>query len=208
MTIDTINKINRIPLRQVWKHEAHDFTTWLVDNLDVLNSCIDFSVVNAVHEQSAGSFSVDIVGEDANGNKVVIENQLEKSDHDHLGKLITYLTALEAKVGIWIVAQPRPEHVQAISWLNESGLAQFYLLKIEAIKIGESFPAPLLTLITGPSEEALEVGHKKQEYTERALVLRNFWNTLLIKSKEKTTLHSGISPSAWNWIGSTANLPH
>ena len=83
-----------------------------------------------------------MVGEDDNGQVVIIENQLTKSDHDHLGKLITYLTAIEAKVAIWIVSDPRPEHVGAIGWLNESSPAAFYLLKLEAIKIGDSTPAP------------------------------------------------------------------
>jgi len=84
---------------------------------------------------------VDLVAEDDSGNLVIIENQLERSNHDHLGKLITYLTALEAKVAIWIVREPRPEHVKAVAWLNETSSAAFYLVKVEAIQIGESPPA-------------------------------------------------------------------
>ena len=152
-----IKKITRIPLREVWKHEALDFTKWLEENIDVLNDVLGLSLDNAESEQSAGSFSVDIVAEE-NGRIVVIENQLEKSDHDHLGKLITYLTMLDASIAIWIVSEPRPEHVKSIAWLNESSSASFYLLKVEAIKIGDSPPAPLLTLITGPSEGATEIG--------------------------------------------------
>ncbi len=78
------------------------------------------------------------MAEDDSGNLVIIENQLERSNHDHLGKLITYLTALEAKVAIWIVREPRPEHVKAVAWLNETSSAAFYLVKVEAIQIGES----------------------------------------------------------------------
>ena len=121
--------------------------------MDVLTEALGFAPQNPEREQAAGTFSVDLVAEDAEGNVVVIENQLEKSDHDHLGKLVTYAAALNARAAIWIVSDPRPEHVQAISWLNNSGLANFFLLKVEAIQIGESPPAPLLTLITGPSEE-------------------------------------------------------
>jgi len=128
-----IGKIQRVGLREVWKHEAYDFTQWLEDNIDVLNDVIDLNLSNAERERAAGTFSADLVAEDEKGNPVVIENQLEKSNHDHLGKLITYLTSIGAKVGIWIVAEPRPEHVSAISWLNESNLASFYLLKVEAI---------------------------------------------------------------------------
>ena len=147
-----VQKIQRIPLRKAFPHEARDFTRWLEENIDVLNDCLDITLTNAEREQSAGDFSVDIVAEDESGGKVIIENQLEKSNHDHLGKVITYLVAMEAKAAIWIVADPRPEHISAITWLNESSSADFYLLKLEAIQIADSDPAPLITLIVGPSE--------------------------------------------------------
>lgn len=79
----------------------------------------------------------------------MMENQLEKSDHDHLGKLVTYVAALEARAAIWIVSDPGPEHTTAITWLNEYPEASLYLLKVEAIRIGDSPAAPLLTLM-GP----------------------------------------------------------
>ncbi|MBA3013900.1 MAG: DUF4268 domain-containing protein, partial [Desulfobulbaceae bacterium] len=130
-----IGKLRRVPLRDVWKHEAIDFTKWLQDNIDVLSEVVDLNLSNPESEQAAGAFSVDLVAEDESGNPVIIENQLEKSDHDHLGKILTYLVAMAAKTAIWIVADPRPEHVSAITWLNESSSASFYLLKIEAIVI-------------------------------------------------------------------------
>jgi hypothetical protein len=105
---------------------------------DVLNDALGITLVNVEREQAAGSFSIDLVAEDEGGGKVIIENQLEKSNHDHLGKLITYLTALNARAAIWIVAEPRPEHVAAISWLNDSSSAAFYLVKVEAVRIGSS----------------------------------------------------------------------
>ena len=169
-----IGKIERVPLRDVWKHEALDLTTWLQDNIDVLNEAIDLNLSNPEREQSAGSFNIDIVAEDEAGNPVIIENQLEKSDHDHLGKLITYLVAIGAKTAIWIVSDPRPEHLASISWLNESSSANFYLLKLEAIRIGDSPPAPLLTVIVGPSEEGKEVGRAKKEMAERYQIRERF----------------------------------
>src|SRR5512143_1154802 len=123
MANQSIGKLERLPLREVWKHEARDFTQWLQDNIDVLNEALDITLVNVDREQAAGSFSIDLVAEHEGGGKVIIENQLEKSDHDHLGKLITYLTALDAHTAIWIVAAPRPEHVAALSWLNDSSSA-------------------------------------------------------------------------------------
>jgi hypothetical protein len=199
-----IGKIERVPLRDIWKHEAYDFTTWLQDNIDILNDALGLSLSNPEREQSAGSFNVDLVAEDEAGNPVIIENQLEKSDHNHLGKLITYLTAIGAKTAIWIVADPRPEHVGAISWLNESLSANFYLLKVEGIRIGDSEPAPLLTLIVGPSEESRAVGEKKKEMAERYSLRYEFWNELLEKAKEKTKLHAQISPGQYGWVGTGA----
>jgi uncharacterized protein DUF4268 len=196
-----IQKISRISLRDAFKHEAYDFTKWLQENLDVLNDCIDFTLTTAESEAVAGDFSVDLVAEDESGNKVIIENQLEKSNHDHLGKLITYLVAVAAKAAIWIVSEPRPEHVSAITWLNESSSTSFYMLKLEAIRIGDSDPAPLLTLIVGPSDATKAVGKAKQEFAERYDIRRDFWTQLLDYAKSKTKLHAGISPSRYAWIG-------
>jgi len=202
----TIGKIQRQPLRSVWKHEAHDFTRWLQDNIDVVNDVLDRNLSSPEREQSAGSFNVDLLAEDENGNSVVIENQLEKSDHDHLGKLLTYLASFSAKAAIWIVADPRPEHVNAISWLNESSSADFYLIKVEAISIGESEPAPLLTLITGPSEVGRTVGVKKKEIAERHVLRERFWRGLLEKARAKSRLHGSISPSRSSWVGAGAGM--
>jgi hypothetical protein len=201
-----IGKIQRVPLREVWKHEALDFTKWLQENIDVLNEVLDLSLSSPEREHSAGDFNVDLVAEDEAGNPVIIENQLERSNHDHLGKLITYLSALGAKTAIWIVADPRPEHIGAISWLNESSAAAFYLLKIEGIRIGDSQPAPLLTLIVGPSEEGRGVGETKKELAERYGIRQRFWTELLKMAKEKTKLHSNISPGQYGWIGTAAGI--
>ncbi len=199
-----IGKIERVHLREVWKHEALDFTKWLQENIDVLNDVIDLSLENVEREQSVGNFNVDLIAEDGSGNSVIIENQLGKSDHDHLGKLITYLVGLSAKAAIWIISDPRPEHISAITWLNESSSANFYLVKLEAIKIGESPPAPLLTLIVGPSEEGKEIGTTKKEIAERYSIRQKFWAELLNYAKLKTKLHAGITPGQYGWIGTGA----
>ena len=206
MTETRIGKITRVPLREVWKHEALNFTKYLEENIDVLNDILDITLSNAEREKAVGNFNVDLVAEDKEGNPVVIENQLEKSDHGHLGKLITYLTAIEAKSAIWIVSNPRPEHVSAVAKLNESDLASFYLLKLEAIKIGDSKPAPLLTLIVGPSEEGREAGKTKKKLYDRYPIRERFWTQLLEYAKTKTKLHANISPSRYNWVGTSAGF--
>lgn len=199
-----VEKLTRIPLRDAFKHEAYDFTRWLEENLDVLNDALDITLSSAEREASAGDFSVDLVAEDESGGKVIIENQLEKSNHDHLGKVITYLVAMEAHTAIWIVSDPRPEHISAITWLNEASTANFYLLKLEAIKIGDSAPAPLLTLIVGPSESTKAVGKAKQEFAERYDLRRSFWKGLLEYAKTKTKLHAGLTPGRFHWLGTGA----
>lgn len=200
----TIGKIERVVLREVWKHEALNLTTWLEENIDVLNEALELNLTNVDREKAAGAFSVDLVAEDETGGVVVIENQLERSNHDHLGKLITYTAFMDARSAIWIVSDPRAEHVRAISWLNEGAGADFYLVKIEGIRIGDSPPAPLLTLIVGPSEESREVGEVKKERAERYGIRRRFWAGLLGRAKERTRLHSAISPGEHGWLGAGA----
>ena len=191
-------------MREIWNHEALDLTKWLQDNIDVLNDVLDLSLSNVDREKSAGDFNVDLVAEDGDGSLVVIENQLEKSDHAHLGKLITYLTAIGAKKAIWIVSAPRPEHVAAITWLNETTDVSFFLLKIEGIRIRESDPAPLLTLIVGPSEEGRELGETKKALAGRDDMRLRFWTELLARAKEKTKLHANISPRKGDWLGTSS----
>jgi hypothetical protein len=196
-----IGKIERLPLREVWEHEARDFTPWMEENYGVLNEVLDITLVSAEREIDAGDFSVDLVAEEENGGLVVIENQLEKSDHAHLGKLITYLTSIEARAGIWVVAYARPEHVKAIASLNESSAANFYLIKVEAIRIGESMPAPLFTLVVGPSIEAKKAGQTREAHTDRLSLRQQFWSHLLEYAKTKTNLHANITAPQKNWIG-------
>jgi hypothetical protein len=202
-----IGKIQRIPIREVWKHEARDFTPWLQNNIEILNEILDFKLNTAEREQQMGNFSVDLIAEDSSGNPVVIENQFGKSDHDHLGKLLTYLTTIDAKTAIWIAEDPRPEHINTITWLNESSSASFYFTKVEAVKILDSAPAPLFTLIVGPSEE-IKIGDKiKKNLAEKDKLRFEFWTLLLKKAKEKTKLHSSISPSIYNWLGASSGIP-
>jgi len=201
----SIGKLQRVPLREVWKHEAYDFTQWLQQNIDILNDSLNLNLITADREQPAGSFSIDLVAEDEDGTTYVIENQLEKSDHDHLGKLITYLTARTARGGIWIVSEPRPEHVAAMSWLNESANADFYLVKVEAVRIGDSPAAPLLTLIVGPSVEAKQTGRAKQELSERHEIRKRWWTTLVGLPEAK--LHAHITPGVGAWLGTASGTP-
>lgn len=197
-----IGKLQRVPLRDVWRHEAYDFTRWLQDNIDVLNEALGLELINVNREQAAGAFSIDLVAEDEVGRKIIIENQLERSNHDHLGKLLTYMVAMEARAAVWIVSDPRPEHVSTIAWLNESSSADFYLLKVEAVRIGTSPAAPLLTLIVGPSEETEAVSRSKREFSGREDIYFQWWTKLLTLPTAR--LHQHITPSRGHWISTSS----
>jgi hypothetical protein len=137
--VNPVSRLVSVPLREIWAHEATSFTVWLSENLDFISDTIGFELSLVEREASAGPFSADILAEDSNGNYVIIENQLNQTDHDHLGKLITYMSNLEARTAIWVSSNPRPEHEKAVHWLNETLPADtaFFLIKIEAFRIDD-----------------------------------------------------------------------
>ncbi|MCA9344504.1 DUF4268 domain-containing protein [Candidatus Saccharibacteria bacterium] len=179
-----IGRIKKVKLREIWKHEAYDFTNWLAqeDNLEILNETLGIGLINPQTEVSVGKFSVDILAEDDNGNKAIIENQLEPTNHDHLGKLITYSSGLLAETIIWIVSKARSEHEQAINWLNENTTenANFFLIEIEAWKIGDSPPAPRFNVVAKPNDWAKTIRQSSStnKVTDLKLKQQEFWDKL------------------------------
>ena len=156
--MDKLGKMIRITdLRSVWPHEANDFTKWLAqdDNLTLLGDAIDIELELEERESSVGSFSVDIFAKEVGTNRrVIIENQLEDTNHDHLGKLITYASGKGAEVIVWIVKRARDEHRQAIEWLNQHTDSNigFFLLEIELWQIGDSEKAPRFNIVEKPND--------------------------------------------------------
>jgi hypothetical protein len=200
-----IGKLKKVPLREVWKNEAKNFSSWLFNNIEILSEELDINLTPIEKEKKAGSFSADIVAEDELGQGVVIENQLGPTDHDHLGKIITYLSNIGAKTAIWISSNPKQEHERAIEWLNEFGSdVSFYLIRVEAYQIGNSDPAPKFSIIAGPSEESEIIGEEKKEYAKRHILRKEFWTELLEKAKEKSDLFTNIRPNIYSWIGAGA----
>ena len=155
MKLDKLSQIK--DLRTVWSNEAKDFTPWLAkeENLSLLSETIGIDIVLEETESSVGSFSLDIFAkEEGTDRKIIIENQLEDTNHDHLGKLITYASGKDASIIIWIVKKARDEHRQAIEWLNSHTDKEigFYLLEIELWKIGGSNPAPKFNIVERPND--------------------------------------------------------
>lgn len=122
MQSQQLGRLEKVELRKAWNHEALDFTKWLslTENLQLLSDEIGIEISLIQTEALVGKFSVDILAEEENtGRKIIIENQLEPTNHDHLGKIITYASGYDAEIIIWIVENAREEHIRAIDWLNE-----------------------------------------------------------------------------------------
>lgn len=201
-----ISYLELVPIRKVFLKEAHNFTPWLEQHIDSLAERLQIKLSDAQREKAAGEFSVDLLCEDGDGRPVIIENQLEPTNHDHLGKVLTYLVNLDAKTAIWITTDPRPEHQKVINWLNESTAEDisFYLVKVEGIRIGNSPYAPLFTVLAGPDRQAKEAGKTKKEWAERHHLRFEFWKSLLERSRERTKLFSNISPGKEHWLATGA----
>lgn len=146
-----------IDVRELWKHEQYDFSAWLAkpENIDYLSDELGLTLTDIQTEVFVGNYRCDIVAKDeTSGIQVVIENQLEASNHDHLGKIITYASGLNASVIVWIVTEAKEEHRSAIEWLNNhtSQEISFFLIEIHAYKIGDSLPAPKFEVIEKPND--------------------------------------------------------
>ncbi len=205
-----IGRLEPVQVRELWKHEERGFSKWLESNLDVLSEAVGIRLSDPSRENSAGSFECDMVCEGANGEPVIIENQLEQTDHDHLGKVLTYLANLDAKAAIWISTFPRTEHIRTIQWLNETTPANvaFYLVRLAAYRISGCEPAaPLFTVIVGPSPESKNFGKEKKELADRHILRLRFWEQLLERAKHHgVTLHAQRSPSKDLWLGAGAGV--
>jgi hypothetical protein len=202
-----IGRFTKVPLREIWKHEAIDFTNWLAqdENLELLADTLGITLVSAQTEVSVGSFSLDILAEDDNGHKIIIENQLEPTNHDHLGKLITYASGLGAETIVWVVSQAREEHAQAITWLNEKTNedANFFLIEIEAWKIDNSDPAPRFNIISKPNEWAKIVKQSSSGtniVSDLKLKQQDFFNSLReIGTERSKYVKSWQTPRPQHW---------
>ena len=152
-----IGKLKEVDIRDLWKHEQYDFSAWLAEkeNIENLNEVLGLTLTDISKEEYVGSFRCDLFAKDeSTGIKVIIENQLEPSNFEHLGKIITYASGLDAKVIVWIVKQAREEHKSAIEWLNNNTNSDinFFLIELHAYKIGDSKPAPQFQIVEKPND--------------------------------------------------------
>ncbi len=188
-----IGRLIEVDVRELWKHEQYDFSNWLAkdSNIEYLNEILGLTLIEVDKEINVGPYRCDIVATDeTSGLKVIIENQLESTNHDHLGKIITYASGLDAKVIVWIVKEAKEEHRAAIEWLNNytSNEIDFFLIEIHAYKIGNSNPAPKFEVVEKPNDfvkrsKNKDDGELNASQTERLIFWKQFNDRVALKGK-------------------------
>lgn len=190
MTIE-LGRLQPVRAREVWPHEALDFTPWLLQNVDVLSDLLGMDLVLEAAEHPVGDFSLDLIGRDeSTGERVIVENQLEVSDHTHLGQIITYAAGTDPTTIVWVTTGFRPEHRAAIDWLNErtDENTRVFGVVIHVVKIGDSQVAPNFELVAQPNDwekTVRRVAREQSEPSEQALINMEFWERFLSAARER-----------------------
>ncbi len=201
-----LGKMTEVDLRTVWAHEQYDFSSWLAeeDNIKVLGETLNLSLTDINTEQFVGGYRCDIICKDElTGKSVLIENQLEQTNHDHLGKIITYASGLDASVVVWIVARARDEHSSAIAWLNNhtDENVSFFLVEVHAYKIGDSVPAPMFKIIEQPNDfvKTVKSFAEKGEMNETKAKRIEFWTAFneVVDQRGKPFNKRKATPDHW-----------
>ena len=197
-----------VDLRTVWPHETSDFTPWLAkeDNIAILADTLGLDGITIEEtESSVGDFKVDIYASETGSNRtIVIENQIEDSNHDHLGKLLTYAAGKSANVIVWIVKNAREEHRAAIEWLNKHSDEDigFYLCEVKLYRIGNSKPAVKFDVIERPNNWSREV-RNSDAMNETELQRYEYWTALMdyaFQSEDFAKEFNRRTPTTDHWM--------
>lgn len=204
-----LSRLRVVPVREVWKHEAYDFTQWMLENADVLADVLGMELELTAAEHPVGGFSLDLIGREVGtGNVVIVENQLEQTDHGHLGQIMTYAGGTDPQTIVWCAPSFRDEHRAALDWLNErtDENTRFFGVEIAAVRIDDSRPAPLFRVVAQPNEWTKQVHAETSATptTERELVYLEFWTELLRRIRER---HPEWTRSTKGARGSWITLP-
>ena len=200
----TFARLTDLPLREAWRNEAGDFTPWLADNIDHLAEAVGMDLELTGTEVAVETFSADILARNPIDETVVlIENQLEQTDHTHLGQIMTYLAGLEAQTVIWIAPAFREAHLSAIRWLNEhtSDGFSFFAIKARVVRIGDSPFAPIFEVVEKPDDWSRALTETRRKATgstdPRSDMRLAFWEHYV--SRHPQAGQEGIKPQrGWN----------
>lgn len=205
-----LGKIEQVEVRRIWENEAHDFTPWLASHLDLLGDAVDMKLELVQREAAVGDFSLDILARDLtrNGAMVAIENQLERTDHSHLGQILTYAAGHDARTVIWVTPQVRDEHRAAVDWLNHWTPEEinFFGVEVSAIRIGESRPAPVFSLKASPNGWAKRAKQTATGVTSLDSGKRiQFYQPLVDALRERGHAMPAQARSWWNPVPSSVD---
>lgn len=202
-----LGRLEPVNLREYWQDEARDFTNWLAEevNLALLSDALGMDLELEGVEVSVGPYKADIVARDlSSDSRVVVENQLEKTNHDHLGKMLTYASGLDANTMIWIAKEFSEEHRRAFDFINEhaSPNLQCFGLEIELWKIGDSPPAPQFKIVSSPNEYTSEIKTDTTgKLTEAKALYLDLWNDFKKYCVENGTSLKIRKPRPQQWFG-------
>jgi len=206
-----VGRLVRVDLRAVWPHEAHALTPWLLENDDVLSEVLGIDVSLSAAEHGVGAFALDLIGRDLTNDCVlVVENQLTPTDHDHLGKLVTYAAGTDAKTVVWLAPVFREEHRQALDFLNDLGAdrVRFFGIEIDAVRIGDSPPAPLLRLRAQPNDwhaRLADIARGVSQASGKPALYQQFWTRFLERVRvERPGWTRANKPGTANWFAMAA----
>ena len=191
MTIPELGNLEEVDLRQAWPHEARSFTPWLSENLEILSSVIGIPLELEGQEVAVEQFSADILARNPrDDSRVLIENQLEQSDHGHIGQIMTYLAGLDVNTVIWIAAGFKEPHLSAIRWLNDHTIEPFafFAIKLSIVRIADSPMAPVFEVVVKPNtwERQLQsIAKETQSSSGVGEVRKKFWTYYLEKYPEE-----------------------
>jgi hypothetical protein len=203
----TLGEFETVDLRTIWNNEATDFTPWLAkaENLERLSKALGMDLETTGTEQSVGPYRADLLCKDAfSGHAVLIENQLEKTNHNHLGQILTYSAGLNVKTVVWIASRFTDEHRAALDYLNEiteEGYS-FFGLEIELWKIGNSVPAPKFNIVSRPNTWTKNVRESNQQHGELTEIKRQqlaYWSAFkeFMDARKGSVRCQNGSPQHW-----------
>jgi hypothetical protein len=200
---ENLGIVHRLDVREIWKSEPRQFTPWLAENIALLGATLGMDLDLVEAEVRVGLFAADLVAKDVSADRiVVIENQLEPTDHSHLGQLLTYGSGLGASVFIWVTPEFREEHRAALDWLNEHSDegSLFFGVEVELLFVDDSRPAPHFNLISSPNEWRKNGRIGSSRPSERGEAYKRFFQALLLLFKSKypgQTNVSRVGPDNW-----------
>lgn len=204
---DELGSLEDVPVRKVWPHEALDFTPWLADHIGELGRAIGRELEVIGVEEPVETFAADILARDVqSGERVLIENQLGDSDHQHLGQLLTYVAGLDASVVVWITTGMRDAHRSAIEWLdrNTGDAISFLAIELTAVRIGTSPIAPLFKVVAAPDSWRRKTSRAAsslfaRDHAANVERWKQFWQALMDRHPGEAQRSRAIRPESNRW---------